>query len=60
MDAKDLYVAMMVINVIWFLFTIFMNRWWRNYTMRLNDEWSEICENMCSEIEEYYTKGEEK
>lgn len=50
----------LIINVIWVVVALFLNHKWFRYSLKLNDEWAEICERMCSEIEDYYTKGEEE
>lgn len=60
MLTSDVFRVGMIVNVFWVMVALFLNHRWYKYLLKLNDEWAEICEEMCSEIEEYYTKGEEE
>lgn len=55
---SDIFRVGMIVNVFWVIIALYLNHRWYKYTSKLNDEWAEICENMCNEIEEYYTKGD--
>lgn len=55
---SEIFRVGMTVNVFWVLVTLYLNHRWFKYTSRLNDEWADICEEMCSEIEDYYTKGD--
>lgn len=56
---SEIFKVGMIVNVFWVIVSLYLNHRWYKYTCRLNDEWADVCEEMCSEIEDYYTKGDE-
>lgn len=60
MLTSDVFRVGMIINLFWVLVAIYLDHRWYKFALKLNDEWAEFCERNCSEIEEYYTKGEEE
>lgn len=60
MLTSDVFRVGIIVNIFWVFIALFLNNRWYKYSLKLNDEWAEICERLCSEIEDYYTKGEEE
>lgn len=58
MLTSDVFRVGMIVNVFWLMVSLYLNHRWYRYASKMNDEWAETCEQMCSEIEEYYTKGD--
>ena len=59
MLASDVFRVGITVNIFWVLVALYLNHRWYKYSLKLNDEWADICETLCREIEDYYTKGEE-
>lgn len=60
MLTSDVFRVGIIVNIFWVFIALFLNNRWYKYSLKLNDEWAEICERLCSEIEDYYTKEEEQ
>ena len=60
MLTSDVFRVVIFVNIFWVFIALFLNNRWYRYSLKLNDEWADICEKLCSEIEDYYTKGEEE
>jgi hypothetical protein len=59
MLTSDVFRVGMIVNVFWMCVALFLNNRWYKYTAELNELWADTCDTLCSEIEDYYTKGEE-
>lgn len=52
--------AMFILNIFWVLVALGLNHFWYKTAMELNEEWADILDEKISEVEQYYTEGEEQ
>lgn len=59
MRTDNALIIMLVMNLIWGGFAVYLNSWWHNYCQELNDSWAEICDKQVEEIIDYYERFRE-